>query len=225
MQDAETLGIKLGLQSVELEYFLMLVEISHVTSKWAKSLLINEAEQIRRQRTLPRPTSHSMELSADLTTFTIMQLLSMEEMSFSEQDLAGLLHVDKTTVQEAIDKLLLAGFIVKSNSSYKVVQSKTSFKVNRSHAAIERYFNQVLDRAKKELDQGDVSNRVFRTRIAAFPKDRKQEVTTLIDGFLGKLATLMQEWEDKGLKNDDVLCLNINLFGLLNEERPLKTLS
>ena len=178
---SEEVAEKIGLNSIEIEYFLLLVEYDHVCSLRAKKLLENEIKSIQAQRTLPQMNKETFEIVADFTTFSILELLDIPKVSASSSLISKVLGVDISQVRNSLQVLKKSGVVSQDErGEYFKSSSNLNFKVNTSNSSVEKFFKDSLERAIEELNVGIPEKRIYRTRIISIPKSFRREICSKI---------------------------------------------
>ncbi len=212
---AEKIANIIKLQPIEYEYFMLLVEFEHVRTNRAKKSLEYEIKSLQAQRNLPQAKKETFEIIADLTSFSILEAMRMDQSLKTPRLMADFLGVELSQVKSAFQRLVDSKVIQKKeDEEYERLQEPCNLKVNGANSTVEKYLGQVLDRAKEELATGLPNKRIYRTRVISIPKTQRQEICAMIDSFLGKLHLLT---ENSKQAKDDLVCLNVNFFSLLKK--------
>ena len=136
----------------------------------------------------------------------------MKGFKFNSQTIANKLSIPEIHANEAVERLLRVGQLVKQNGQYKATNNFSTTTADIPIKAIKEQHSMLLDKAKIAIENRNVDERFFSSMIMSFEKHRLIQAKECIRKF-------QKEFNKKftsETNSDDVVVLGINLFSLMD---------
>lgn len=144
----------------------------------------------------------------------ILELVGIAGAPRDEKGIARRLALPKVLVEEAVARLLRLGLLEKTSTGFRATEEFLSSGNQVPSLAIRNFHGQILNKAMQALDFQSVQEREFSSTIFSIDRDRlgeaKADLRRLRLDFANKFTATQ--------KQNDVYCLSIQLFSLLEKE-------
>lgn len=204
---------KLGLNPLEEEFFVALVEVEHGRSKLSK-----EAAKIRLKKFgLKDEKKMSMEVFKLISNWEHLAILEIVQLSGARTDAAWIatrLGVREKDAKECIDRLLHVGLLTKKNGKLKRVDDSLFVWPSQiPSASIKNYHKGVIEKSLHSLFTDSVDKREFSSVIMPIDSEKIPEAKKMIRDFSFELNKFFA----KSKKKDRVFYYSSQFFGIDQE--------
>lgn len=211
---------QIGLKGQEARYFDLLVAFNNAETLDEKQFY----EGLLRQ--LAPSDQPFSELSFDILRLisqwihtAIIEMTELEEFNSDPRWIASRLGESATPLeaQEAVDRLVRLRLLENSDGRLRKTQRHFTTPSDIPSHYIRDFHKQLIDKAKRSLDEQPVEEREVRALTLAIRKDRIPEAKQMLREFTKQFQ---QAFETKpGERAEEVYQLNLQLFGLTKTEK------
>jgi uncharacterized protein (TIGR02147 family) len=207
----------LGLNELETEYFLALVELDRAGHFKLKAHITARLEKLREQRELPqnRMTKHKVLGGPERATFyshwyySAVRLLAPIPEYGTIDRLAAALQLDRKAVQEAVEFLLRTGLLRQESGKFQLGQQRTYLPAN-SHLVARHHANWRL-KAIENFERLTAKELAFTGPISVSRKDFAEARSILLRA-LEEISQLVEKSREEA-----VGCLSLDLFWITKD--------
>lgn len=211
---ALSIAQKLGLNSLEQEYFLLLVQIES-----AKSIAVKENLQARAHSLNPSMTVRDLSVDmfkviADWYHFAILELTHVAGFSFRAESIAKKLGISTLEAETALDRLLRLELLEKSpKGGYRKTDSHLLSASEVPSGALRKFHQQMLEKAGESLTTQTPKEKIVGSETFALDPKQLLEANRITEEYFQKMVKLSALGKKKSVYH-----LGVPFFKLTKED-------
>ncbi len=210
-QKAQEILKYLPISEENKKLFLLAVEAKHHRSPKRKSEALNEINSfMQKNKETKKINETQFGHISGWYYYALLELIETKNFKNDCEWIAQKLHLNKTIVESALDKLETLNLIKKKNDSYENNYDVTTTSFDESSTSLKKYHSQILRKAEKELFKQDVQDREFLGMTMAFDKQDIKKAKKLIRKFQEDFANEF----GVSVEKNSVYQLNVQFFRL-----------
>lgn len=203
---------KISLSETETQLFVSMVSARHSRSAHVRAQAEKQLMSLQAERPFDEIDLERFKIIADWYHFAILELTGLKSFKSDATWIAKRLNISKSTVKEAIERLLDFGLLTE-NDKGAWVQTKAELVTPSGIPSqeIRKHHRQILNKAEEAL-QDAVSERDFSALMFTIAKEDLPEIQRELRQFRRELA---KKYSKKS--KDRVYCLSTQFFALDKE--------
>ena len=202
---------KLKLNSLETEYFCLLVELESAVKLETKNMLLNRINRLR-----PEGASEanllsvdSFKMISDWYHYAILQILKIKFIPHTALFISKALGIHKTETEMALERLLRLEMIEETKKNqYQTHQINFRVKSDEKNLALKKFHTQYLEKAIVAFDEQEPKERFTGSETLALSPQSLEKIRKLADEFLKSIADIAKHENHP----EEVYHCQINLF-------------
>lgn len=214
---AEKISRILGFDGDEAEYFRLLVEAEHRSSRQAIAKILLRKFKARQKTDF---CLDSFRLISDWYHFAILELFEVKGFQCDAVWIANTLGIGVAEVRDAVERLLRVGLLEEAEGKLRPA-TETSQVISRGGSeAIRSFHRQILMRAIQNLSERPPNEREFSASTFAFNKNDVPKVKRLIARFKALFSQHLAT--NASSEKDSIYCFSMQFFELTQPKEPKK---
>ena len=208
---------KLGYSNPEMEVFCNLVDSVHARSQTSKDVAKEKVERYLTDFDHLKLRNETFHMIADWYYLPIWELIGIEGFQSNSKWISRRLGITEAEVLVALERLERFGFIAQIDGVYQRVEERLSAPGGIPSEAIRKFHHEMILRAARSVFMQGVEKRELNSIVLAIDSAKLPVARKLIQEFWRDFCTKMdlRDSEDAKPQKDDVYCLAIQFFGLL----------
>jgi len=214
LQNAYAVAVKLGLNTKQTDYFVLLVQLEQAKTPQHKESILSKLNLINGKTEVRDLSVDMFKIMADWYHIPIVEMTALDDFDFTPRNIAERLDISIQEVELALERLERLEMLEKDEDGrYHKTVSNYVFKSNKPNPALRQFHHQMMSKAQHSLTTQTPEEKYVGSQTFSIDVNQLGEARNIIEECRAKLVELFNRVNRAG-KRTETYHFGVQLFKL-----------